>query len=112
VGRVATGGGACDPYGSHPGTSWLAFASEKISNLFVCRRRLSDVACGRWLHRLTAVRPRDIVSRANSHTVEQARRFVWAQDSSQTSVIEKHMSKKLEPLPLFPNLGSHASVTA
>jgi hypothetical protein len=68
---------------------------------------------GQWLHRLRAVRPRDIVARANRQTVERARRFVWAEDSSQTSFIEKHMSKKLEPLPRFPNLGRYpASVAA
>jgi hypothetical protein len=58
-----------------------------------------------YLRDLNSRRPRDIVGLANRKTVERARRYVWAQDSSQETFIGKHMGKKREPLPLFPNLG-------
>jgi hypothetical protein len=67
----------------------------------------------RWLEYLRRRRPRDIVGPVNKQTVERARRYVWAQDSSQEAFIGKHMGKKLESLPLFPNLGKYpASVLA
>jgi hypothetical protein len=67
----------------------------------------------RWLDYLRRRRSRDIVGPINKQTVERARRYVWAQDSSQEAFIGKHMGKKLEPLPLFPNLGKYpASVPA
>jgi hypothetical protein len=52
-------------------------------------------------------RLRDIVGPVNTHIVERARRYVWAQDSSQQAFIGKHMGKKLESLPLFPTLGKY-----
>jgi hypothetical protein len=57
------------------------------------------------LRELNSRRPREIVALANKRTVERARRYVWAQDSSQQAFIGKHMGKKRELLPLFPNLG-------
>jgi hypothetical protein len=59
----------------------------------------------RWLSYLKSVRPRDIVGPANRQTIERARRYVWAQDTSQEGFIRKHMEKKLEPPPLFPTSG-------
>jgi hypothetical protein len=64
----------------------------------------------RWLSYLKGVRPRDIVGPANKQTIERARRYVWAQDTSQEGFIRKHMGKKIEPLPLFPNLGSYPAL--
>jgi len=58
-----------------------------------------------YLRELNSRRPQEIVGLANRRTVERARRYVWAQDSSQQAFIGKHMGKKLESLPLFPNLG-------
>jgi hypothetical protein len=63
----------------------------------------------RWLSYLKGVRPRDIVGPANRQTIERARRYVWAQDTSQEGFIRKHMGKKLEPLLLFHNLGTGAA---
>jgi hypothetical protein len=59
---------------------------------------------GRWLQSVRAERKRNIVGRANQQTIERARRFVWASDTSQEAFIHKRMGKKREPLPLFPNL--------
>jgi hypothetical protein len=65
------------------------------------------------LRELNSRRPHEIVALANKRTVERARRYVWARDSSQEAFIGKHMGKKLEPVPLFPNLGKYpASVSA
>lgn len=50
---------------------------------------------------------REILGSVNRQIVERARRYVWAQDSSQEVFIDKHMGKKLEPLPLFPDLGRY-----
>jgi Protein of unknown function (DUF4238) len=61
----------------------------------------------RWLDYLKGRRPREIVGPANKQTVERARRYVWAQNGSQEAFIRKYMGKKLEPLPLFPNLGKY-----
>jgi hypothetical protein len=58
-----------------------------------------------YLRDLNSRRPRDTVGLANRKTVERARRYVWAQDSSQETFIGKHMGRKRELLPLFPNLG-------
>jgi hypothetical protein len=49
--------------------------------------------------------PRTLVAFANTYVVSRARRFVWAQDVSQQRFVENRMSTKLEPLPLFPNIG-------
>jgi|SRR5579872_6025497 len=57
------------------------------------------------LRRLRALPPREIVHNSNRFIVGRARRFVWAHDQSQTHFVEKHMSKRMEPTPLFPNIG-------
>jgi hypothetical protein len=62
---------------------------------------------GRWVGRVRSEKSRDVVGRFNRQTIERARRFVWAYDNSQETFIRKHMGKKLEPLPLFPNLGRY-----
>jgi len=65
------------------------------------------------LNILRTRRPRDIVGPTNTQLVERARRYVWAHDLSQTAFISKHMGKKLEPVPFFPNLGKYpASIPA
>jgi hypothetical protein len=61
----------------------------------------------RILDNLRRTKPREIVGHVNTHLVSRARRYVWATDQSQTTFIEKHMSKKLEPTPFFPNLSTH-----
>ena len=48
-----------------------------------------------------------IGSQVELFVVGRARKFVWAHDQSQTVFIEKHMSKRLEPTPLFPNIGKY-----
>jgi hypothetical protein len=60
------------------------------------------------LRQLRALPPRDIVHNSNRHLVGRARRFVWAHDQSQTSFVEKHMSKRMETVPLFPGTGRYA----
>jgi hypothetical protein len=65
-----------------------------------------------WLQRVREMRPRDIVGRANQQTIQRARRYVWARDAAQEGFIAKHMGKKLEPLPFFPNLGKYPAVVS
>lgn len=50
-------------------------------------------------------KPKQIVHFINTFVVTRARRFVWAADQSQKAFIQKQMSTRLEPTPLFPNLG-------
>lgn len=57
------------------------------------------------LKRLRALSPRDIVHNSNRFLVGRARRFVWAHDRSQDAFVAKHMSRRLEPTPLFPDIG-------
>jgi hypothetical protein len=56
---------------------------------------------------LGQMKPRDIVAHVNTRLVTRARRFVWADNQSQTPFIKKHMSTKLESTPFFPNIGNH-----
>jgi hypothetical protein len=62
------------------------------------------------LNQLRGVRPRDTAQWSNRLTVERARRYVWAQDSSQQAFIGRHMGTKLDPLPLFPNLDKYPAL--
>jgi hypothetical protein len=57
------------------------------------------------LRQLRALLARDIVHNSNRFLVGRARRFVWAHDRSQGAFIAKHMSQRMEPTPLFPNVG-------
>lgn len=61
------------------------------------------------LQRLRALPAREIVHNSNRFIVGRARRFVWAHDQSQSAFIEKHMSQRMEPTPLFPNIGLYPS---
>jgi hypothetical protein len=51
--------------------------------------------------------PLQLVERANAYVVGRARRFVYARDPWQKDFIRQHMSKNLEPLPLFPGLSNY-----
>ena len=57
------------------------------------------------LAQLRALPARDLVHNSNRFIVGRARYFAWAHDESQASFIAKHMSKRMEPTPLFPNIG-------
>ncbi|WGD53175.1 hypothetical protein QA641_04370 [Bradyrhizobium sp. CB1650] len=57
------------------------------------------------LERLRALSPRDIVHNSNRFLVGRVRRFVWAHDRSQDAFVAKHMSRRLEPTPLLPDIG-------
>ncbi len=59
------------------------------------------------LRQLRARPLREIVHSSNRFLVGRARRFVWAHDQSQTAFIAKHMSQRMEPTPLFPDIGLH-----
>jgi hypothetical protein len=59
------------------------------------------------LKALSSLSARDLVQNSNRFLVGRARRFVWAQDESQTTFIEKHMSQHMEPTPLFPGIGKY-----
>ena len=61
----------------------------------------------RGLDNLRRVKPREIVQHVNLFIVSRARRFVWAQDESQQRFIGNHMSKNMEPTPLFPGIGRY-----
>jgi hypothetical protein len=50
---------------------------------------------------------REIVKDVNTFVASRARRFVWSADRSQETFIEKYMSKKMEPAPLFPSLDKY-----
>jgi hypothetical protein len=59
------------------------------------------------MRHLRSLHARELVHKLNYFVVGRARKFVWAHDQSQTVFIEKHMSKRLEPTPLFPNIGKY-----
>jgi hypothetical protein len=59
----------------------------------------------RMLDVFRRMKPVEIVRNANKFNVARARRFVWAQDEMQTPFVMNNMSKAMEPLPLFPNIG-------
>ena len=59
------------------------------------------------LDNLRLVKPRELVQHVNLFIVSRARRFVWAQDELQQRFIENHMSKNMEPTPLFPGIGRY-----
>jgi hypothetical protein len=59
------------------------------------------------LDKLRRADPRELVRDGNTFVVSRARRFVWAQDTSQQHFIENRMSTNLEPTPLFPNIGRY-----
>lgn len=48
-----------------------------------------------------------LVENSNRFVVSRARRFVWAADESQTDYIAEKMSTKMEPTPLFRNIGEY-----
>ena len=62
------------------------------------------------LDNLRRVKPLEIVQHVNVFIVGRARRFVWAQDETQRRFIEDHMSKSLEPTPLFPGIGQYPRI--
>lgn len=47
---------------------------------------------------------RAIVEKSNELVVTRARRYVYSRDKYNEPYIRRHMSTKLEPTPLFPNL--------
>lgn len=59
------------------------------------------------LRQLRALPPRELVHNHNRFVVGRARRFVWANDETQTAFIAKCMSKDMEATPLFPNIGHY-----
>jgi hypothetical protein len=58
-----------------------------------------------FLVKLRQSKPRALVHSINKNVVSRARRFVWAADESSHRFIANHMSKNMEPTPLFPNVG-------
>jgi hypothetical protein len=82
------------------------FVSMPISptKLFVAANRPAS------LENLRRVKPREIVQHVNLFIVSRARRFVWAQDETQRRFIDNHMSKSLEPIPLFPGIGQYPPI--
>src|SRR4029077_12890504 len=79
------------------------FVSMPISptKLFVAANSSASV------DNLRRVKPREIVHPVNLFIVGRARRFVWTQDETQRRFIGNHMSKSLEPTPLFPSIGQY-----
>jgi hypothetical protein len=78
------------------GMVWLPISPTK---LFVAMNDRAD------FDKLRNRPPRTIVAFANDYVVSRARRFVWAQDTSQQCFVENRMSTNLEPTPLLPNIG-------
>lgn len=83
------------------GMVWVPISPTK---LFVAANSPAE------LDRLCRIKPREIVRRVNQTIVGRARRFVWAQDKSQTPFIQKHMSKNMERTPLFPGIGQYPPI--
>jgi hypothetical protein len=61
------------------------------------------------LLKLQRAKPDDLVRDINTYVTSRARRFVWAQDTSQETFIDNTMSTKLEPKPLLPKIGRYAA---
>jgi hypothetical protein len=59
------------------------------------------------LLKLQRAKPDDLVRDINTYVTSRARRFVWAQDTSQEAFIDNTMSTKLEPKPLLPKIGRY-----
>jgi hypothetical protein len=59
---------------------------------------------GNILDKLRRTPPAEVADMVNTHVVSRARRFVWAQETSQQAFIEGKMSSQLEPTPLLPNI--------
>jgi hypothetical protein len=57
--------------------------------------------------KLRRANPGKLACDANTFVVGRARRFVWAQDTSQERFIANRMSTKMEPTPLLPNIGRY-----
>jgi hypothetical protein len=62
---------------------------------------------GSTLDKLRRVKPSTLVSNINTFVVSRARRFIWAQDTSQERFIANRMSTETEPTPLFPDIGRY-----
>lgn len=60
------------------------------------------------IEQLMRTPPDELVLRSNQYVCARARRYVWAQDRSQTKFIEKYMSVEMEQKPFFPNVGKIA----
>jgi hypothetical protein len=56
---------------------------------------------------LLAMPHRELIQRSNKAVVERSRLYVYAPDTRQERFVANHMSKAMEPLPLFPNLGHY-----
>ena len=59
------------------------------------------------LENLRQVPPREIVKHVNTFIVSRARKFVWADDETQTAFVRDNMSKAMEATPFFPNLTNY-----
>jgi hypothetical protein len=59
------------------------------------------------LDKIRQTSPRALARSINRYVVSRARKFVWATDESSHRFIANHMSTKLEPTPLFPNVGRY-----
>lgn len=57
------------------------------------------------MRQLREADPNKIVVETNKYVVSRARRYVYACDHSQTSFVEKYMSKAMDPQPIWPALG-------
>lgn len=63
----------------------------------------------RWpMEQLRQTPANEIVKLTNQYVCAKARRYVWAQDQTQTSFVKKYMSIEMEPTPFFPNIGKVA----
>jgi uncharacterized protein DUF4238 len=60
------------------------------------------------LDKLSQGTQKSIVEKANEFVVARARRYVYSRDRFNEAYIRRHMSTKLEPTPLFPNLDRDA----
>jgi Protein of unknown function (DUF4238) len=62
--------------------------------------------------KVSRLKPREIVQNVNLFVVGRARRFVWTQDETQRRFVQNHISRNLEPTPLFPGIGQYRPIAA
>jgi len=64
------------------------------------------------LARIREANPRAVVHGINKYVVSRARKFVWATNRASHRFIANHMSRAMEPTPLFPSAGRYETPRA
>jgi hypothetical protein len=87
----------------------LAFSKGVISLPIGPRSIFVASPSDKTLDQISAAPPRKLSASINTFIVSRARRYVYAQDDTQTALIKKYFGTNQEPSPLWPSLGrAHA----